>query len=87
MYHVVVPNFKPCLPYTRTMLVDRDLIMTSKIANIKLSTEEPEMRWVLYGLIMRMIKEDYYDIVYKGIKWHYQNEFNWGKPSKDWKYF
>ena len=67
MYNMIVPYFRPTFPFTAKMLGDRELICSSKKSNIKLTVREKGMEWIIYGLITRMVKEDYYDIVYKGI--------------------
>ena len=87
MYNVIVPNFRPTLPFTARMLGERELITSSEKSKIKLTVREKGLEWIIYGLITRMVLEDYYDIVYQGIEYHYHNELNWGKPAADIRYF
>ena len=42
------------------------------------------MRWVIEGLVPRMIKEDFYDLVYAGLKVHYKNALKWSEPPQDY---
>jgi hypothetical protein len=45
---------------------------------------DKDMLWIIEGLVPRMIKEDYYDTVYMGMKVHYNNVLDWGPPPIDY---
>ena len=83
MYDVIIPTFKGSIKMPKKLITVQKVVLQSSKIGINFDVKEKEMKWILEGFLVRMIKEDYYDVVYQGIQYHFKNKLNWGPAPTD----